>query len=411
MRRRDFIRGAAVAGAGGLLLNERARAANLPTPEPRPQDLPPQPEQTEVGWTGGLVAYAEVRNAFRDHGFHLEQLDEDVTPLGDHYQLHHFDIPRLDADGYSIAVSGAVKHPMRISLADLQKRENVKQITLLECAGNGRAWLNPRPVYVPWFQESIGAFEYVGTPLAPILRDAGVQADAVDVVFRGHDRGVSRLDFHEYAQSVPVDKALEDGVILSWEANGESLPPAHGFPLRVLVPGWYGTHSTKWLKEIEVLDRPFAGYERLRAYRYTQHDPAVDPGQPVTAIRVRAAMKPPGVTDTGTMSRWVEPGPQTVVGKAWSGSGRIATVEFSADDGRTWTQAKLGRPVSPYSWTPWAVQWSPSEGDYVLSCRATDASGNAQPLDAQTQWNYLGMGNNCVEKWRAVVRSGMVLSA
>src|SRR5690349_14334010 len=281
--RRQLLRlGAAAAGvaASGVAAPKAFGGHQPPLPVP---DRPPPSHE--------LISYEEARLAFRCHGMHLELIDRPITPVASHYQLIHFDIPTLDSRGYTVQVKGRVHKPLTLSLDDLKRRRRVKQATLLECAGTGRSFAHPRAIYVPWFNEDIGVFEYTGTPLAPILREAGLLDDAVEVLFTGHDEGIDLGVRHHFERALPIDEAMADGVILAWEANGQPLPPAHGFPLRLLVPTWYGMASVKWLQSITVLDHPFEGVEQAQVYRHTFS--GSDAGRPIQKKQVRSTLKPP----------------------------------------------------------------------------------------------------------------------
>ena len=199
----------------------------------------------------------------------------------------------------------------------------------------------------------------------------------------------------QYERSLPLAEARREEVLLAYAMNGEPLPPQHGFPLRLVVPGWYGMTSVKWLEEITVLDRPFEGYQQTRSYRLRQTPD--EPGEAVTRVLPRSLMIPPGIPDFATRDRVLEPGPCTVRGRAWSGFGPIERVEVSVDGGMGWSDARLGPQPSAWSWRSWEWDWESSEpGVYELCCRATDAAGNAQPLDAS--WNLGGYANNEVQR-------------
>jgi DMSO/TMAO reductase YedYZ molybdopterin-dependent catalytic subunit len=173
--------------------------------------------------------------------------------------------------------------------------------------------------------------------------------------------------------------------------NGEPLPPQHGFPLRLVVPGWYGMTNVKWLSRITVLASPFEGYQQSWAYRYRQTED--EEGAPVTRMAPRALMAPPGIPDFMTRERFVKVGAVLLEGRAWSGWGAVERVEVSTDGGRTWAEAELGDPVSPVAWRGWSYEWNAGEpGRYELRCRAVDAAGNAQPLEPL--WNLGGYANN-----------------
>lgn len=377
-----------------------ATVFDIPTAE-RP---PPQ-----ANWRD--FSASEVELAFRCHGMQAEFLREPITPLGAHFLLIHFDVPRLDARGYSVALGGHVRRPRRVALDELQRRHVLTQAVTMECAGTGRSTMRPRSIYVPWFREAIGTYRWTGTPLRPLLERAGLLDGAREVLFTGWDTGVDLGVEHAFERSLPLAEALRDEVMLVWEANGQPLLPQHGFPLRLVVPSWYGMASVKWLRAITVLDRPFEGIEQARVYRYQQG--ADDPGVPVTRKRVNSAVLPPGVPDLVTRRRFLAPGRHTVQGMAWSGAGRIERVEFSADGGASWREARLDSVLHDrFAWMQWSAEWEvAAEGDYVLACRARDEAGEVQPLDAQDTWNRQGMGGNAVQRVTVTVQDGVGLAA
>ena len=354
---------------------------------------------------GTLVSSAEItpdelQLAVRNHSMPLEALRYDVTPLGLHYLLIHFDIPFVDPATWRLGVGGLVSHRLDLSLQDLVSRPATTLRVTLECAGNGRSRLSPRPLSQPWLVEAVGTADWTGTPLGPILREAGLGADARHVVFTGLDAGVQGDVAQNYERSLTVDEATRDEVILAYAVNGQPLPPQHGFPLRLIVPGWYGMTSVKWLRSITVVDRPFDGYQQARAYHYRTSD--AEAGEPVTRMHPRALMIPPGVPDFMSRTRFVAPSVQTIVGRAWSGHGAVTRVEFSHDGGATWTDAKLDAAVSPHAWRGWHCDWEASTpGEYQLCARATDAAGNAQPVEQN--WNLEGVENNAVQRVDVVV--------
>jgi DMSO/TMAO reductase YedYZ molybdopterin-dependent catalytic subunit len=364
--------------------------------------LPPQEGRNAIGWTS-LFPYQIARGALHNHEGNLDDLDKDTHLDQDAtYQLNHFDVMRLDPAEWTLTVSGHVERPLTLDLAKIRGMKSVDEIVLLECAGNGRIAANPRGNFpAPWSQEAIGCLEYTGIRLADVLRAAGIRSGAVEVVFTGADEGVEKRVRHHFQRSLTIAEAMKPEVLLAYEANGEPLNDAHGKPLRLVKPHWYGMASVKWLTHIHVITHPFTGFQQLRSYRYTLDDPFDDPGRPVTRQHVRAAMKPLGLPDADTGSRWVDRGAQQIVGKAWSGAGRITSVEFSPDDGTTWRPAELGGEVSPWSWTRWSTTWTATPGEHILRCRARDSAGHVQPL--HPAWNWLTMGMNGIEAHRVVV--------
>jgi DMSO/TMAO reductase YedYZ molybdopterin-dependent catalytic subunit len=341
------------------------------------------------------ISTDELQLAHRNAGMPLEALAWPITPAGLHYLLIHYDIPAVDAREWRLEVGGCVERPLAFSLDELQARERVEVPVTMECAGNGRARMQPRPVSQPWLGEAIGTAVWVGTPLAALLADARLRADATEVVFTGLDRGVEGGEPQAYARSLTVEEALNSDAVLAWNMGDEPLLPQHGYPLRLVVPGWYGMTNVKWLHRITVVDAPFEGYQQVRGYRLRTSDE--DPGTPVTRMFPRALLRPPGVPDFMTRRRFVEQRPCRLEGRAWSGWGAITRVEVSTDGGATWTDARLGDAPGPHAWRAWSQTWeAPAEGEYELVCRATDAAGNVQPLE--DPWNVGGYANNAVQR-------------
>ena len=351
--------------------------------------------------TSSEVSLDELQLSQRNHGMHLEGLRYDVTPAGMHYLLIHFDVPETDESDWSLSVGGLVRNPIELSITELRSRPRVTMPVTMECAGNGRARLSPRPISQPWITEAIGTSEWTGTPLRPILAEAGIEENAVELVFRGADHGIQGGVEQDYERSLSLEDAMRDEVILAYAMNGAPLPPQHGFPVRLVVPGWYGMTSVKWLTAIEAVAEPFRGFQ-MEAYR-VRHEPD-DEGEPVTRMAPRALLVPPGFPEFLTRSRIVDVGRHKLTGRAWSGWGPIERVEVSSDAGATWADAVLGEAASPYAWVPWTFSWDAAEpGAFELCCRATDAVGNTQPLEQP--WNLHGFSNNMVQRVPVEVRS------
>jgi DMSO/TMAO reductase YedYZ molybdopterin-dependent catalytic subunit len=339
----------------------------------------------------------ELRLAARNHALPLEALRESITPAGLHYVLIHYDIPAVDPDAFELEVGGHVDRSMALSLSDLARRERVAMPLTFECAGNGRALLQPRALSQPWLTEAVGTAEWGGTALAPLLAEAGVRDGAAEVLFTGIDRGVEGGVPQQYERALPLAEA--ETALLAWEMNGAPLPPQHGFPLRLVVPGWYGMTNVKWLTRITVLERPFDGFQNSVAYRMYGEDG--EPGEPVTRMLPRSLMAPPGVPDFLTRERRLDPGPVKLVGRAWSGYGEIERVEVSTDGGASFAAAALEPPLGEAAWHGWSVDWNAEPGEHELCSRATDAAGNTQPLEPV--WNLKGYANNAVERIPVVV--------
>jgi DMSO/TMAO reductase YedYZ molybdopterin-dependent catalytic subunit len=349
--------------------------------------------------TTSEITLEELQLAARNHGMPLEGLRYPVTPVGMHYLLIHFDIPETDALAWQLDVGGLVERPLSQGMDDLRARPAVTMAVTMECAGNGRARLSPRPLSQPWLNEAVGTAEWTGTPLRPILEEAGLHDDVVDLVFTGADHGIQGGVEQDYERSLSVADATHDEVLLAYEINGAPLPPQHGFPLRLVVPGWYGMTSVKWLRRITAIDRPFDGFQ-MDAYRLRQE--AGGEGVPVTRMLPRALMVPPGFPDFFARTRMLERGPVRLVGRAWSGRAAISRVDVSTDDGATWHEAVLGSSPGPFAWTGWTFEWDAPAGDHMLLARATDEEGAVQP--GEQPWNFHGLANNQVQRVSVSVR-------
>ena len=232
-----------------------------------------------------------------------------------------------------------------------------------------------------------------------VLERAGLKPQVQDVVFYSADRGFDGGVEHDYGRSLPPKLALGDDILLVTAMNGQPLLPQHGAPLRLLVPGWYGMASVKWLNRIEAIDRAFQGYQQVSTYVFkTTED---DPGVPVTRLRVKSLMVPPGIADWYTRGRIVEQGSVPLFGRAWSGGGAaITSVEVGIDG--DYASAKLDPVSDTYAWRGWRFDWDATPGEHELTCRATDANGDTQPLT--TPFDRGGFGNNAVHRVNVTVR-------
>jgi len=341
---------------------------------------------------GGFSA-EEVGLALRQVSLPLEALRHDVTPAGLHYTLSHFDIPTLDAATYRLEVG-----ERKFSLDELRALPHRTLRVTLECAGNGRAGFTPRYPSMPWTHGGVGTAEWTGVPLRKVLARSAVAAGA-EIAFFGADRGYDSGVEHAFARSLPLAEAMSDDVLLAWAMNGAPLTSPHGAPLRVIVPGWFGMASVKWLTRIAVLAQPFDGYQQAVGYRYVkQRD---DPGTPVRHAKVKSLMVPPGLPDWYSGRRLADAGRIELEGRAWSGAGvpvRRAEVSFAGK----WRDAEIGAAPGRFAWQRWRFAWDAAPGEHELACRATDAQGAVQPLEPD--WNAGGMGNNALHRVRVSVR-------
>ena len=342
------------------------------------------------------ISLEELQLAARNHGMPLEALRYPVTPVGLHYLLIHYDVPVVEPETWRLTVRG--ERELVLGLEELRARPAAEVTVTMECAGNGRAKLDPRPVSQPWLLEAVGTARWRGTPLRPLLEEAGI-GGAVEVLCTGLDRGIEAEEEQAFQRSLPLEEALRGEVLLAYEMNGAPLPPQHGFPLRLVVPGWYGMTNVKWLERIELVDTPFAGYQNSWSYRLRQAED--EEGVPLDRMQPRSLMVPPGIPEFMTRDRTVSAGEVLLQGRAWSGHAPVEQVEVSSDGGETWDAAELEPAGEPWAWRAWSFRWSAEPGEHVLCCRARDEAGNEQPREPP--WNLGGYANNAVQAVRVTV--------
>ena len=302
------------------------------------------------------------------------------------YVRNHFGIPDLNPVSWRLHVGGLVERRLSLGLAQLRAMRSTSTIVTLECAGNGRAGLEPPVPGEQWGLGAVSTAEWTGVPLTEVLDLAGVQAGAREVVFRGADRGhVDGRDGQaHFERSLPAGQLGQTGALLAYAMNGEELPVHHGHPLRLVVPGWYAVASVKWLTEIELIDRPFGGHFQVDRYHIG--------GQPVSRQRVRSLVVEPAPGMT------VAPGDITIRGVAWSGAAPIAKVEVGLGDA-PWRPAALVGERRRHAWQWWELPASLTRpGDITIRARATDVAGRSQP--EQPPWNELGYANNAIHEVR-----------
>ncbi|HEU4346686.1 MAG TPA: sulfite oxidase [Actinoplanes sp.] len=348
-----------------------------------------------VAEPGEDITGQELALAARNHGMPLEAMRCDLTPPGLHYVLVHYDIPFLDENAWRLSVDGSVRRPLTLDLAGLRAMPSRTVRVTMECAGNGRARIEPRPISQPWLVEAVGTAEWTGVPLREVLAAAQVDPDAVDVVFTGADHGVERGVEQDYQRSLSLAEASEDDVLLAYAMNGAPLAPQHGYPVRLIAPGWYGMAHVKWLTRVDVVAEPFTGFQQAVAYRLRRQ--ADEPGDPVTRIAPRALVIPPGFPDFMSRARVVRPGPVMLEGRAWSGRSPVAAVEVSVDGGKSWTAAVLDPPDGHrWAWRRWRASWTVTPGSYVVTARAIGEDGETQPTEQV--WNRGGFTNNAAQQ-------------
>lgn len=347
-----------------------------------------------------------------------------LTPNELFFVRNHGSVPRVDANAYRLAVGGMVATQLDLSLADLAERfERRTVISTLACAGQRRIEMTdvaPIPGELPWGQEAVSTAEWSGWSLADVLRAAGVTDDAQHVAFEGLDEVERRGERFKYGSSIPRSKAASHEVLLADSMNGQPLPPEHGYPLRVVVPGYIGARQVKWLRRIEARPTSSDNYFQAVAYRryprdmtHETHDPTR--GVELTELEVNCLIAAPAAGAA------VGSGPVQVKGVAYAGGdASVAKVEVSGDGGESWVSARLEPPVaspgvataptlhdersaSPgASAARWAWRIFTCElevafnalGVGVIAARAHDSLGATQPRDAEGLWNFKGYMNN-----------------
>jgi DMSO/TMAO reductase YedYZ molybdopterin-dependent catalytic subunit len=340
-----------------------------------------------------------------------ELLDDETTPISRFFIRNNGLSPNRipDADSWELTIDGEVERPLRLRLEELKRRFAPTSLRMvLECGGNGRSFLEPKTPGNPWTNGGVGCAEWTGIPLAHVLREAGLTSRAVYTAHYGADPRMSgEPGTVAISRGMPIAKALEEHTLLVWGMNGEPLPFIHGGPLRLVVPGWPGSLSHKWLTRIWIRDR--------------EHD---GPGMTGTSYRLPTRPIPPGSDGAGVAFKIIESMPVRSIisapadgarlpagirnvdirGAAWAGDLTVARVELSADAGATWNAASMSPPRNRYDWARWSATLSlPGDGSYEIWARATDSEGRAQPFQG-TNWNPQGYGCNAMH--RVAIRIG-----
>ena len=321
-----------------------------------------------------------------------------ITPIEQFFVRTHVSVPSVNLNDWRLKVEGEVVTPLTLTMDDLKKLPPVELVAVLECAGNGRGFYEPSVPGLQWGNGAVGNGRWRGVRLADVLRRAGVKDSAREILFDGADVPLGTMP--DFQRSIPVKKALDDQTLLVYELNGETLPVKHGFPLRLMAPGWAGNSWVKWLTSIRVLDTEHDGFWMKTAYRHpgkpVAPGAAVPPDQmqPVTSLRVKSVITAPAAGMEIASRK-----PFSIRGIAWGGdAGPVRAVEVSVDGGRGWRPAALRQDQqTPFGWRQWQFEWTPTqEAYYTIMARARDAAGNTQPIDQE--WNPSGYGWNVVPR-------------
>ncbi len=322
----------------------------------------------------------------------IEALALPITPTRSAYVRSNFAVPTLSGHDHRISVSAVDGRALGVAVGELDRLLLTSITSTMECAGNSRVWMRPLPAGEPWDHGAVSTSRWTGVPLATLLARDGFADGAIEVIVEGADAGPRDDAGGEsetvFARSLPIATAMHPDTLLALYMSDEPLPAEHGGPVRLVVPGWYGMASVKWVTRVVATARPFDGY--FQTHRYVYRDDDAGTLAPVTTMLVKSLMTAP--VDGATLP----PGRTSIEGWAWSGQGPIARVEVATAGGDAWTEARLCGSVSPHAWTRWEYEWEPpAAGRYALRCRARDARGNIQP--EQAVWNSLGYGNNAVQ--------------
>jgi DMSO/TMAO reductase YedYZ molybdopterin-dependent catalytic subunit len=321
-----------------------------------------------------------------------------VTPTELLYVRNHLPTPEMHAGEWRLTVEGAVNTPLKLSLDDLKKMPRVESVVTMECAGNGRAFMVPAAGGVQWEKGAVGTARWTGVRLAEILKKAGAKPNGKYVFFDGGDKATEKTP--DFIRQVPIAKAMDPDTLLAYELNGEPLPLLHGFPLRVIAPGWIGAYSVKWLERITVSEQENDTYFTATGYRYPISRVApgakVEPKDmaPIIGLIVKSLITTPADGSSEKAGSTVK-----VAGWAWAGESKISKVEISLDNGATWVQARLGQERAKYAWREFEYDWkTTAPGSYLILSRATDDRGRSQPIIGQ--WNPQGYMWNVIDRIR-----------
>jgi len=311
----------------------------------------------------------------------FDRVDSFLTPTELFYIRSHFPAPKLDPASYQLRIDGAVRNPFSLSYQELRDMPSETRVAVLECAGNGRAFLVPQVEGAQWELGAVGNAQWTGVRLGALLKRAGMNNDACEIVLEGADQGSPNEKpvppgTISYARSLPRDKAIQPEVLIAYQMNGRDLPLDHGYPVRAVVPGHYGMASVKWLTRIHAVREPFQGYWQTSDYGYWDH---VD-GKPVRRalgeMKVKSEIARPNVYEHVAPNQVY-----TVSGAAWTGETSVTAVEVSTDGGQTWAEGQFLDSVQRHAWRRWKFDWlTPAKsGRFTLLARAKDANGNVQP--------------------------------
>ncbi len=396
LSRRDFLAGVAGASAlattAGEVLAQAAPATapgTMSNDDIKAEKVPAMEWHSDRPITGSLPAH--------EHDF-------DVTPNHRMFVRNNLMTPLIDINSHRLTVKGLVDKELTFSVFELAKEfKTVALQGMLECAGSGRSAYQPKASGTPWLPTGgMGCPEWGGVRLRDVLQAAGLKPGAAHVAGQGGDPGAIATAA-PVIRSIPMKKAMDEDTLIAWSMNGAPLPFVHGYPLRLVAPGWVGSASTKWLHTLTVLDAPFKGTYMDSSYRVPKN--AVEPGSkmPADAVSTEAWPIKSIITSPAPNATFKAGATVTVRGRAWVGEGSVDRVEISTDEGKTWRNAQLAKSTGRYAWRTFTYEHKADAPGYMtFLARAWDDRGNAQP--AQPHWNPLGYF------WNAWHRVGVLVA-
>ena len=383
-----LLGGAAVTWAAGYLSPETLWGQ---TSKQEPQGIP------------GLMT--RVTRPF-DAETRVKEFASYLTPNDRFFVRSHFGPPppeQITENVWRLHVKGLVDQPLELTMEDLAKLDRVSVTAVVQCSGNGRAFHRPRAAGVQWERGAVGNAKWTGVRLRDVLNHVGVQPSARHLQMLGADRPVSTMT-PLFLRSIPIEKAMHSDTLLATHMNGEPLPLLHGAPLRLITPGWMGDACVKWLTDLTLQVEEAKGFYMETAYRYPAH-----PVEPGTAVPPRdmisvEAMVVKSLIVSPVSGAALNLGPVTVEGVAWTGEGKVVTVEVSVDNGQTWENSRLIGEDAPYAWRQWQFISNPQQpGALTILARATDDHGQTQPM--ASPWNPGGFLWNGVDRVQVEVKS------
>lgn len=353
------------------------------------QDLLPKPD---------MIIHSE--NPFNGE-FAPHLLSDDVTPTARHFVRNNSSIPerakKSDLHGWQLTIDGEVHKKLALSMDDLTRFPQVTMQVVLECAGNGRSLFTPKVDGTPWIRGAVACSEWTGVRLRDVLKAAGLKETAVYTGNYGADLPIGSGE--QFSRGIPIEKAMDEHTLIALKMNGEDLPAAHGFPARLIVPGWIGSSMQKWLNHIWIRDQvhdseKMSGY----SYRIPTYPPVPGSKPPenemviATSGRVKSLITKPQPKTTVKIGN-----PVKIRGHAWVGEDKVDKVYISTDFGIRWQETRLTQPANQYAWYHWETEITfGDKGYYEIWARAFDDKGNAQPFSQP--WNPKGYLGNVIHR-------------